>query len=159
MRFVGFAADIKKHLESCVSDEEMTVDYCDPSTWAKFAEKHDIPGGVHPLWCEAIQVENVKEVSAHIRKWVRGILSPSDCDLLKTYAEIWKEYDLGWVFMGLPSFNYMGEKCRQRENAAQFVQIGTRNYKGEEKDLTIELTFMGAEFKPTRRGIGRPKGT
>lgn len=163
-RVIKFAEDINRHNDAVpddVVDDESgpLVGYYNPSSWAVFAAKYDIPDGVHPLFDEALRMDEIKDVSAHIRKWVRGILSPHDCAILVMYADIWNEYDLGWVFLGKPSFNYRGELCVQSENFKQFTEIGSRLYKGNPDDCTIDLCFMGVHFEPTRAVIGRLKAS
>jgi hypothetical protein len=155
MRFVRFAEDINRHNDKILDQDDeredlKLVDYHVKTSWSRFAELHNIPDGVHPMFDEALTTHNVKDVSAHIRKWVRGILSPEDCDILITYASIWNEYDLGWVFMDSPSFYYQGDACIEKENFAKFLEIGSRNYKGNPDYCTINLEFMGTIFKPTR---------
>jgi len=163
-RVIRFADDVNRH-NRAVEDgaqsisEKVYVEYDDPKSWAQFAEKHDIPDGVHPMFCEALSMDDIKDVSTYVRRWVRGILSPHDCAVLVMYADIWNEYDLGWVFMEKPSFNYRGDECVQDENFEQFKSIGSRNYKGNLEDCTLDLFCMGTHFKPTRAVIGRPRGS
>ena len=160
VRVVKFAEDINTYNDSIEDDDsEALVSYQEPSSWSSFAAKHDIPDGVHPLFCEAIRMDEIKDVSAHIRKWVRGILSRDDCELLVLYACQWNEYDFGWVFMGTPSFYYTSKKEAHTENHKRFVEIGSRNYKGNPEDCNLDLEFFGTHFKPTRPGVGRPRGS
>ena len=165
---IRFAEDINRHNDAVpddvaddVADDESGpfVGYHNPSSWAEFAAKHDIPHGVHPMFDEAPRIEEIKDVSAHIRKWVRGNLSRHDCELLVLYASEWNEYDYGWVFMESPGFNYSKKSDADLENRKRFVEIGSRNYKGNPEDCTINLHFFGTHFKPTRATVGRPKGS
>jgi hypothetical protein len=151
-RVIKFADDINKSNAIRVDDNDHGVDYYSPESWAAFAAKHDIPDGVHPMFWEALQKDDIKDVSAHVRRWVRGILSPYDCALLVMYADVWNEYDFGWVFMEKPSFNYRGDACVQEENQKRFTEIGSRHYKGNPDDCTINLFCMGTNFRPKRCG-------
>lgn len=163
-RVIRFAEDINR-ANDLISDDDANDDYSgfarydNPSAWASFAAKHDIPDGVHPMFNEALRIEEIKDVSAHIRKWVRGNLSRHDCELLVLYASEWNEYDFGWVFMESPGFNYSKKSDADLENRKRFVEIGSRNYKGNPEDCTIDLHFFGTHFKPTRATVGRPKGS
>jgi len=161
-RVIRFAEDINRHNDAVsddVADDKSGpfVGYHNPSSWAEFAAKHDIPHGVHPLFDEALRIDEIKDVSAHIRKWVRGNLSRHDCELLVLYASEWNEYDFGWVFMESPGFNYSNKSDAGLENRKRFVEIGSRNYKGNPEDCTLDLCFFGTHFKPTRATVGRPK--
>ena len=163
-RVIRFAEDINRHNDSMpddVVDNESgaSVGYHSPSSWAVFAAKYDIPEGVHPMFDEALRIDEIKDVSAYIRKWVRGNLSRHDCELLVLYASEWNEYDLGWVFMERPGFNYSAKSDADIENRMRFVEIGSRNYKGSPEDCTLNLCFFATHFKPTRPVIGRPKGS
>ena len=163
-RVIRFAEDINRHNDA-VSDDVVdnesgaSVGYHSPSSWAVFAAKYDIPEGVHPMFDEALRIEKIKDVSAYIRKWVRGNLSRHDCELLLLYASEWNEYDFGWVFMESPNFNYSSKSNADLENRKRFVEIGSRNYKGNPGDCTLDLCFFGAHFKPTRATVGRPNGS
>lgn len=163
-RVIRFAEDINRRNDAVpddVADDESGpfVGYDNPLSWAEFAAKYDIPEGVHPLFNEALRIDEIKDVSAHIRKWVRGNLSRHDCELLVLYASEWNEYDFGWVFMESPGFYYSNKNAAGLENAKRFVEIGSRNYKGNPEDCTLDLCFFGTHFKPTRAVVGRPKGS
>lgn len=113
---------------------------------AVMAEKHGIPEGVHPLPWECAPIHKIKDISKHVRKWVKGELSPDDCQAIHDDAMNWEEYDIGFVFLGRPSF-YCSDKCVDvAEVAAKFTSVGSRNYKGKRGAMTITLATMGGVF-------------
>lgn len=132
-RTIRFANDVAKELED---SEDDNID--ESKVFAAFAEKYGIPEGVHPCPWERAPIHKIKDISKHVRKWVKGQLSPSDCQIIHDEAmHVW-EYDVGFVFLGEPSFYYDEARCVDvAEVAAKFTSVGSRNYKGKRDAMTI----------------------
>jgi hypothetical protein len=141
-RVIRFANDVAKELED---SEDETLD--ESKAFTVFAEKHGIPEGVHPCPWERPQIHKIKDISKHVRKWVKGELSPADCDALHADAMEWGEYDIGFVFLGQPSFYYDEARCVDvSEVAKKFTSVGSRNYNGKVDVMTISFATMGGVF-------------
>ena len=132
-RTIRFANDVAKELED---SEDDNID--ESKVFAAFAEKYGIPEGVHPCPWERAPIHKFKDISKHVRKWVKGELSPNDCQAIHDDAMDFEEYDIGFVFLGQPSFYYDEERrVDVAEVAAKFTSVGSRNYKGKRGAMTI----------------------
>ena len=142
-RTIQFANDVLKEMESDFDDDG----YPDESVvFAKHAERHGIPDGVHPLWQECAPIHKIKDVSKHVRKWVKGVLSPDDCEAIYIDAMVWDEYDIGFVFLGEPSFYYSKKRVESSETQKKFISVGSRNYSGKRGAMTITVESCGGVF-------------
>jgi hypothetical protein len=146
-RTIQFANDVANEM---MSDDDSDERPDESLVFARHAARHGIPEGVNPLWMECAPLDRIKHVSRHVRKWVKGTLSPCDCEVLHLDAMEFYEYDIGYVFLGEPSFYYDEKRGVDHDEVRKkFISVGSRNYKGKPKAMTITFeTFGGVWSEP-----------
>lgn len=142
-RTIQFGNDVANEM---MSDDDSDERPDESLVFARHAARYGIPEGVNPLWMECAPLDRIKHVSRHVRKWVKGTLSPCDCEVLHLDAMEFYEYDIGYVFLGEPSWYYSEKVVNHDDLRRKFVSVGTRNYKGKPDAMTITFETFGGVF-------------